>query len=90
MNQQQQHKKVHSDFSLNTKVDLTVDEGKERLNPSGEKNEGKHRRRKVDEKLVTLFLRDPGWYVHKPDVQNRPENTHTHIIHSTLLAVQVS
>ena len=31
-------------------VDFTVDEGKERLNPSREKNKGVHRRRKVDEK----------------------------------------
>ena len=43
-----------------------VDEGKEGLNHSREKNEGKHRRRKVDEKYcVTFLLCDPGWYVHK-------------------------
>ena len=34
---------------LYTKFDFTVDEGKEWLNPSREKNEGTHRRRKVDE-----------------------------------------
>ena len=56
----------------NDKFDFTVDEGKEQLNPSREKNYGKHRRRKVDEKsFVTFLLRDPDWYVHKPDVQNK-------------------
>ena len=39
-----------------------------------------HRRRKVDEKSCVAFLLcDPGWYVHKPGVQNKwEENTHTH------------
>ena len=38
-----------------------VDEGKERLNPSREKNKGKHRRRKMNEKsCVTFLLWDPG------------------------------
>ena len=33
---------------------------------SREKNEGTHRRRKVDEKsCVTLLLCDPGWYVQR-------------------------
>ena len=36
--------------SNSQKFDFTVDEGKERLNPSREKNLGEHRRRKVDEK----------------------------------------
>ena len=31
-----------------TKFDFTVDEGKEWLNPSRDKNQGTHRRRKVD------------------------------------------
>ena len=38
------------------KVDLTVDEGKEWLNPSREKNSGTHRRKKVDEKSCVIFL----------------------------------
>ena len=47
-----------------TEFDFTVDEGKERLNPSREKNEGMHRRRKVDEKSCVAFLLcDPGWYI---------------------------
>ena len=42
--------------------DFTVDEGKERLNPSREKNEGTHRGKKVDGKsCVTFLLCDPGW-----------------------------
>ena len=62
-----------------TKVDSTVDEGKERLNPSREKNQGTHRRRKVGEKsCVTFLLCDPGWYVHKPDVQNKGDDNTTH------------
>ena len=47
-----------------TEFDFTVDEGKERLNPSREKNKGMHRRRKVDEKSCVAFLLcDPGWYI---------------------------
>ena len=47
--------------SLLHKFDFTVDEGKERLNPSREKSKGMHRRRKVDEKFcVTFLLCDPG------------------------------
>ena len=63
--------------------DFTFDEGKKRLmNPSREKNKGMYRRRKVDEKSSVAFLLcNPGWYVHKPDVQNKrddkTENTHT-------------
>ena len=33
-----------------------VDEGKGHLNLSREKNEGKHRRRKVDDKSCVIFL----------------------------------
>ena len=41
-----------------------IDEGKERLNPSREKNKGTHRRRKVDEKsCVTFLLCNAGWYM---------------------------
>ena len=36
--------------SLVHKIHFTVDEGKGWLNPSRDKNEGKHRRKKVDEK----------------------------------------
>ena len=36
-----------------TKFDFTVDEGKGRLNPSRDKNEGKHRKRKVEKSCVT-------------------------------------
>ena len=47
-----------------TKSDFTVDEGKERLNHSREKNKGVHRGRKVDENsCVTFLLCDPGWYI---------------------------
>ena len=48
------------------KFGFTVDEGKEWLNPSREKNKGTHRRKKVDEKsCVTFLLCDPGWYVQR-------------------------
>ena len=64
-----------------TKFDLMADEGKERLNPSREKNLGKHRERKVDEKSCDLAPVWPRWYVHKPDVQNKWEdNTHTNVL----------
>ena len=39
-----------------TKFDLTIDEGEGWLNPSRDKNEGKLRRRKVDEKSCVTFL----------------------------------
>ena len=39
--------------SLLHKFDFTVDEGKERLNPSRGNNQGKHRRRKVEKSCVT-------------------------------------
>ena len=42
-------------------------------------NQGKHRGRKVEESCMSFLLCDPGWYVHKPDVQNKwDDNTHTH------------
>ena len=62
---------------VHKKFDFTVDEGKERLNPSREKNEGTHRRRKVDEKSCVT----PAGTSNEPDVQNEwEENTqHTHV-----------
>ena len=53
-----------------------VDKGKERLNPSREKNKGMpHRRRKVDEKSCVT----PAGTSNELDVQNKwEENTHTH------------
>ena len=61
-----------------TKFNFAVDEGKERLNPSREKNEGNHGRRKVEKSCVTFLLCDPDWYVHKPDVHNKwDDSTHT-------------
>ena len=42
--------------SIYKKIDFTLEGGKERLNPSREKNEGKHRRRKVDQKSCVTFL----------------------------------
>ena len=41
--------------SLVTKFDFTVDEGKERLDPSREKNKSMYRRKKVDEKSCVTF-----------------------------------
>ena len=55
-----------------TKFHFTVGEGEGRLNPSRDKIEGKHRRRKVDAKsCATFLLCDPGWCVHRSDVQNK-------------------
>ena len=70
---------MRSDFSLNTirkekKIDFTVDEGNEWLNPSREKNEGTHRRNKVDEKSCVT----PAGTSNELDVQNEWEDTHTH------------
>ena len=49
-----------------TKFDLTVGEGKERMNPSREKHKAVHSRRKVDENSwVTFLLCDPGWYIQR-------------------------
>ena len=83
---------MRSDFSLNhdyfvgtqNSVYFTVDEGKGRLNPSREKIQGKHRTRKVDEKsCATLLLWDPGWCVHKSDVQKKWDDN----IHNTLIVL---
>ena len=61
--------------SLVHKFDFTVDEGKERLSPSREKNKGTHRRRKVNEKSCVT---PPAGTSNEVDVQNkREENTHT-------------
>ena len=66
-------------FFLPYKFDFTVDEGKQWLNPSRDKDKGTHRRRKVDEKsCVTFLLCDPGRYVQRSYVQNKWEETHTH------------
>ena len=44
------------------------------------RTQGKHRRRKVEESCVTFLLCTAGWYVHKPDVQNKwDDNTHIYI-----------
>ena len=57
-----------------TKFDFTVDEGNEWLNPSREKNEDTHRRKKVDEKSCVT----PAGTSNELDVQNEwEENTHT-------------
>ena len=69
----------------NAKFDMTVDEGKECLNPSWEKNESTHRRKKAYQKsCVTFLLCDscvtPGRTSNEVDVQNEWEektNTHT-------------
>ena len=53
--------------SLVHKFDFTVDEGKERLNPSREKNKGMNRRRKVDEKSCVT----PAGTSNELDVQNK-------------------
>ena len=39
---------IGAPFVMHIKFDFTVDEGKEWLNPSRDKNQGTHRRRKVD------------------------------------------
>ena len=57
------------------KFDFMVDEGKERLNPSREKNKGTHRRSKVVAKSCVT----PAGSSNEFDVQNKwEEKTHTH------------
>ena len=59
----------------------TVDEGKERLNPSREKNKGMHRRRKVDDESCVT----PAGTSNELDVQNKwEENTHTHTVYTCI------
>ena len=65
--------------SLVHKIDFTLDEGKGRLNPSRDKNEGKHRRRKVEKSWVTFLLCDPGWCVHKSDLNKKKGDDKTQI-----------
>ena len=59
--------------------DFTVDEGKGWLNPSRDKNESKHGRRKVEKSCVIFLLRDRRLYAQQSDVRNKwDEHTHTH------------
>ena len=60
-----------------TKFDFTVDEGKERLNPSRDENEGKHCRRKVEKLCVTPV----GASISLTSRKNRmTTHTHTHTV----------
>ena len=76
----------HTENNTHTKFDFTVDEGKERLNPSREKNKGMHRRGKVDEKsCATFLLCDPGWYIQRTNLtsiingeKTQKHNSNTH------------
>ena len=56
---------VENDETTSTqKCDFTVNERKDELNLSREKNKGMRRRRMEDEKFcVTFPLCDPGWYI---------------------------
>ena len=70
--------------SLVHKFDFTIDEGKQWLNYSREKNQGTHRRRKVDEEscVTIILLCGPAGTSNELDVQNEwEENTHTHTLH---------
>ena len=59
---------------------FTVDEGNGRLNPSREKNSGKHRKSKVEKSFATFLMCDPGWCVHTSDVQHKwDDKTHTYM-----------
>ena len=63
---------MDSDYFVGTlKFNFTVDERNGRLNHYHDKNLGKRRRRKVEKSCVIFLLRDPGWCVHKSDVQNK-------------------
>ena len=60
------------------KIDFTVDEGLGRLNPSRDRTL-RQAPQKVEISCVAFLLCDPGWCVHKSDVQNKWDgNTHTH------------
>ena len=65
------------------KIRLHGRRGKGMAEPFSRENEGKHRRRKVDKSCLTSLLRDPGWYVHKPDVQNEWDDNTQHSINKT-------
>ena len=69
------------------KIQLHGRRGKGTAESSRDKNEGKHGRRKVEKSYVTFLLCDPGWCVHKSDVQNICDDNTTHtwyIINMTL------
>ena len=59
-----------------------VDEGKERLNPSREKNKGTHRKRKVDEKSCVT----PAGTSNEFDVQNNKWEESTQTLHILYLS----
>ena len=60
------------------KIQLHGRRGKGTAESSRDKNEGKHGRRKVEKSYVTFLLCDPGWCVHKSDVQNICDDNTTH------------
>ena len=62
-----------------TKFDFTVDKGKGRLNPSRDNN-CKHSRRKVEKSCLTFLMCDPGWCVHKSDVQIKWDDNIQHTV----------
>ena len=67
-----------------------VDEGKERLNPSREKKNGMHRRRKVDEKSCVAFLLcvAPAGTSNELAVQKKmEEDTHTHTLYMHIICM---
>ena len=82
-------------ISLVHKIRLHVRRGKGTAESFSRENYGKHRRTKVGEKsCVTFLLCDPGWYVHKPDVQNKWEEnivrTETSYYMNALRVVDIS
>ena len=57
------------------KIRLHCRRGKGKAESCSREKLDKHHRRKVNEKsCVTFLLCDPGWYVHKPGVQNKWED----------------
>ena len=82
--------------TIDSNFDFTIDEGKERVNSSREESQGKHCRKRVDEKSCeTSLLCDTGWYAHKLDVPNKWNDktqytTHTMISTAALLSCSVS
>ena len=67
------------------KCDFTVDERKGRLNPSRDKNEGKHRRRKVEKSCVTPADASTSLTSRINGITTHTHNTHTRTVMCNLI-----
>ena len=74
---------MENDYFVGTQnsIYFTVDEGKGGLNPSRDKNQGKHRSRRKEKSCVTFLLSDPGRCGASTSLTSRINGMTTHTQH---------